>query len=78
MFDRTKHEELALDYAVKNSGEVVEELMTQGVGSDLAKWSEADYRRFVTAAVEGYSDKLRAIGMDQRKRLTIRPEEVPF
>lgn len=69
MIDKTNNESLALQYAGIMAGEVIEEAISAGEGSDVAKWTGDRYRAFIEAVVDAFQDRLQGLALRDKERV---------
>lgn len=66
MIDKTNNEVHALEYAKQMAGEVIEEAIARGEGSDVSKWTFERYGQFVEAAIDAFHDRLQGLAMNNK------------
>ena len=69
MIDKTSNEVLAVGNAKQTAGEVIDEAISAGEGSDVAKWTFERYAQFIEAAIDGYQDRLQVLAVASRDRV---------
>lgn len=69
MIDKTNNEVIAMQYAKTMAGEVIEEAIANGEGSDLSNWSYERYEQFVEACVDAFQDRLQGLALKDKDRV---------
>lgn len=61
MIDKTRNEALAIEYAALMAGEIINEQVSRGVGSDLARWTPEAYHALIEAAITAFVERLQEL-----------------
>lgn len=61
MIDKTKNEALALEYAGLMAGEFVQEQISKGAGTDLARWTPEAYHCLIECAVTAFVERMQEL-----------------
>ena len=69
MIDKTNNEVLAMEYAKQMAGEGIDEAISKGEGSDVAKWTFDRYAQFCEAVVDAFQDRLQGLAVASKDRM---------
>jgi len=61
VIDKTRNEALAIEYATLVAGQIVQEQIDNGQGSDVAKWRPEAYHAFVESAISAFVERLQEL-----------------
>jgi len=61
VIDKTKNEALAIEYASLIAGQIVQEQIDNGQGSDVVKWRPEAYHAFVESAVTAFVERMQEL-----------------
>lgn len=61
MIDKTRNEALAIEYGALRAGEIVNEAISQGLGTDLAQWTPDVWHAMVEAAITGFVERMQEL-----------------
>lgn len=61
MIDKTRNEALAIEYGALRAGEIVNEAISQGIGTDLAKWTPEVWHALIEAAITGFVERMQEL-----------------
>jgi hypothetical protein len=61
VIDKTRHEAEAIEYAALVAGQIVTEQVTNGVGSDLARWTPEAYHALIESAITAFVERLQEL-----------------
>lgn len=61
MIDKTKNEAQALEFASLYAGQFMQEQLTNGLGTDLAKWPREAWGALVECAVTGFVERMQEL-----------------
>lgn len=61
MIDKTRNEALAIERAGITAGEFIQELISQGAGSNLAEWDRDTYFAFIEVVVTSFVETMQEL-----------------
>jgi len=61
VIDKTKNEALAIEHAALVAGQIVQEQIDAGHGSDVARWQPEAYHAFVESAVTAFVERMQEL-----------------
>lgn len=61
MIDKTRNEALAIEYASITAGEFMQEMISKGYGSDIARWPREAWMTLMEVAVTGFVERMQEL-----------------